>query len=140
MTGGEAGPGEPREREPPDPPEGGPSWGLVSDRHWSRARAGANQEAIEHLRRRSQAPGVAEGGGARNHYCLECKGVIPFARPPPERCPHCGAALDEHVRAMFNWVEIDETPKGDAASLARLALIGLAVLAVAAAAAFWVLR
>jgi hypothetical protein len=112
----------------------------MSDRHWSRARAGANQEAIEHLRRRSQAPGVAEGGGARNHYCLECKGVIPFSKPPPEHCPHCGVALDEHVRAMFNWVEIDEAPKGDAAALARLALIGLAVLAAVAAGAFWVLR
>jgi len=137
MTGGEGGPNEPRERQDPGPEH---SWGPMSEHHWSKKRAGANREAIEHLRRRSQAPGVAEGGGPRNHYCLECKGVIPFAKPAPERCPHCGAALDEHVRAMFNWVEIDDTPKGDAAALARLAVIGLAALAVAAAAAFWVLR
>jgi hypothetical protein len=137
MGGEEQGPGEPGK---PEVPGAEHSWGLVSDKHWSRARAGANREAIEHLRQRSHAPGVAEGGGARNHYCMECKGVVPFADPPPERCPHCGAALDEHVRAMFNWVEIDSAPSGDAASLARVLALGLAALVLVAALAYWMLR
>jgi hypothetical protein len=112
----------------------------MSERHWSRARRHHNQEAIEHLRARSRAPGVAEGGGPRNFYCLECRGVVPFGSAIPERCPHCGAVLDEHVRAMFNWVEIDQAPSGDAASLVRVALLGLAGLVVVALLFLWMLR
>ena len=117
------------------------SWGKMSDKHWSRARADENREAIEHMRKRSRAPGVAEGGGARNHYCMSCDGVIPFETgTPPEVCPHCGAELDEHVKAMFNWVEIDEAPSGDAAAVMRLALAGLAVVALICLAAWWIFR
>lgn len=139
MAGPEQRPDEPEKAEG-QAPESGPSWGLMSQKHWSRARAGANQEAIEHMRQRSHAPGVAEGGGPRNHYCMACKGVIPFASPPPEVCPHCGAVLDEHVRAMFNWVEIDEAPVGDAAALLRVAAFGLLGLALVGLLVYWMLH
>jgi hypothetical protein len=117
------------------------SWGRVSDRHWSRKRKGKNRAAIEHMRARSQAPGVAGGGGARNHYCLECNGVIPFDGSAKVLvCPHCGAALDARVQATFNWVEIDDAPQGDFGALVRVAALGLAVLVAAALVAWWILR
>jgi hypothetical protein len=121
---------EPDAKNEPVPPE-----------HWSRARADSNRETIDFLRERSRAPGVAEGGAERNHYCLECNGVIPLhydrrnpAAGPPESCPHCGATLDQRVRAMFNWVEIDQVPPSDAGPLLRLAglvLGGIALLVLA---------
>ncbi len=124
-----------------------PSWGNVSERHWSRARKDENREAIEHYRERSQAPGVAKGGGPRNHYCMSCKGVIPLeydqrepASGPPEHCPHCGAELDPRVREMFNWVEIDQVPSGDAGALVPVAVAGVAVLVLVALIAWWFLR
>lgn len=112
------------------------SYGNISEHHWSRARAGTNEEAIEHLRERSRAPGVAEGGAARNHYCMECHGVLPLEydqRAPAEdetsqTCPHCGAELDPRVRAMFNWVEIDQPPNSDLHAL--LPILGLGLLAL----------
>lgn len=118
-----------------DPPKT-KSFGNISADHWSRARKGMNAEAIEHLRERSHAPGVAEGGGSRNHYCLECHGVLPLAydqrRPADEKalehCPHCGVELDPRVRAMFNWVEIDQPPKSDLLALIPVLLIGLIAL------------
>ncbi|MEM7310655.1 MAG: hypothetical protein AAF682_28535 [Planctomycetota bacterium] len=121
------------------------SWGNVSDRHWSRAREGSNREAIDHMRERSKAPGVESGGGARNHYCMSCNGVIPIVGEAgvveaPEHCPHCGAALDDRVRAMFNWVEIDEPPQSDAGALLRVALGGLAAIVVIAALAWRILQ
>lgn len=135
------------EREPRGgAPEARPSWGNMSDAHWSRARADANPEAMEYLRARSRAPGVAEGGAARNHYCMSCNGVIPLdydsRRPsegPPGACPHCGAELEEHVRAMFNWVEIDQVPRGDARAVLPLALGALALLLLLVAGLLWVL-
>lgn len=134
-------PARPREgwrEHPADEPH---SWGPVSERHWSRARKDANREALEHMRERSRAPGVAAGGGARNVYCLECHGVIPFdGGAKPATCPHCGAALDARVQAMFNWVEIDEAPRGDLGALVRVALAGLAVLIAVAALLLWILR
>jgi hypothetical protein len=117
---------------------------MASGEHWSKARAGTNQEAIDHYRARSRAPGVAAGGAERNHYCMSCNGVIPLsydsrspAEGPPGRCPHCGVELDPRVRAMFNWVEIDQVPAGDARAVLRVALGVGAVLAAAAAAWWW---
>ena len=129
----------------PQPEGSEPSWGNVSDGHWSRSRRSSNREAIDHMRDRSKAPGVAEGGGARNHYCMKCDGVIPSVerdgRPAaPERCPHCGVELDERVRAMFNWVEIDEPPAGDPAALLWLAVAGALAMALVGAVAYWILR
>jgi len=105
----------------------------MSDDHWSRARKGMNAEALEHLRERSHAPGVAEGGGSRNHYCLECHGVLPLAynqREPADRtklehCPHCGVEVDPRVHAMFNWVEIDQPPSSDLLALLPILFLGL---------------
>lgn len=116
-----------------DPEPKPKSFGNISDDHWSRSRKGLNEEAMQHLRERSHAPGVAEGGGSRNHYCLECHGVLPLAydqRKPAdakqlEHCPHCGAELDPRVRAMFNWVEIDQPPGSDLSALLPLILIAL---------------
>lgn len=111
------------------------SFGNMSDEHWSRARQGLNEEALEHYRKRSRAPGVAEGGAARNHYCMECDGVVPLeydsrdsAPTGPERCPHCDAPLDERVRAMFNWVEIDQVPGSDFKALLPSFAVGLLVV------------
>jgi hypothetical protein len=104
-----------------------PSWGNISEHHWSRARRGANEEALEYYRARSRAPGVAEGGAERNFYCMECDGVIPHS-PPVERCPHCGAALDDSVRRYFNWVEIDRPVESDLRALLPLLLAVLVVL------------
>jgi hypothetical protein len=101
------------------------SLGNVSETHWSRSRKDLNQEELEFLRQKSQAPGVAEGGALRNHYCMECNGVIPLEYDsnesregePPEHCPHCGAETGGGVRMMFNWVEIDQAPGSDAKAL-----------------------
>ena len=102
---------------------------------WPRARAGRNREAVEFYRERSRAPGVAEGGAERNHYCMSCNGVIPLqydqrepASGPPEHCPHCGVQLDERVRAMFNWVEIDQVSGSDAKAILPFLLLGLIVI------------
>lgn len=114
--------------EPAPAPE--PSFGNMSERHWSRARAGTNAEALEYYRERSKAPGVAAGGGARNFYCMACDGVVD-ADAGLARCPHCGAALEGMARRYFNWVEIDKPPASDARPLFRLLL--LVVLGVGAA-------
>ncbi len=133
--------GEPREGA--EPGAAAPSsFGNMSEHHWSRARRDKNAEAMAYLRERSQAPGVAEGGAERNHYCMQCQGVIPLQydqRSPadelPGNCPHCGAELDARVRAMFNWVEIDQPPRGDA----KLALGLAAALLLLLAGAAWLL-
>ncbi len=70
-----------------------PSFGNMGEHHWSRARAGTNAEALDYYRARSKAPGVAEGGGARNFYCMACDGVID-ADAGHARCPHCDAELE----------------------------------------------
>jgi len=131
--------------EPTDPKSKPKSFGNISEHHWSRARKDTNAEALEHLRERSRAPGVAEGGSSRNHYCLECHGVLPLAydqRKPAdqstqEHCPHCGAELDPRVRAMFNWVEIDQPPGSDLHALLPVLLIGLIALAGLVMGAFY---
>ena len=116
---------------PTDPASDGPSYGNLSDRHWSRTRQGTNLEAIEYYRERSKAPGVADGGAERNFYCMKCDGVIPFD-VKGERCPHCSAPIDEHIRRYFNWVEINEPPRGDAAALLRVAAVVVAIGALVA--------
>lgn len=121
-----------------------PSWGNIGEHHWTRAREGMNEEALEYYRERSKAPGVREGGGLRNHYCMHCNGVIPLeydqrapASETPEHCPHCGAELDARVRAMFNWVEIDQPPASDLKALAFVALVALSILAGLVALVVW---
>ncbi len=116
------------------------SFGSMGDHHWSRSRRGKNKEALDYLRWRSHAPGVEEGGSERNHYCMHCHGVIPLAydqREPadetPRTCPHCNAALEPRVRAMFNWVEIDQPPPSDRA----LKWTALGVVAIVIAAVVW---
>lgn len=128
----------------PDPPEPDgipPSFGPMSEHHWSRSRGDRNEEALEFYREKSRAPGVAEGGSHRNQYCLSCGGVIPLeydSRVPldeqtrTESCPHCGEALEGRVRQMFNWVETDQVPAGDAKFVlpVLLGLVGLIGLGV----------
>lgn len=121
----------------PRPDPAAKSFGNMSPDHWSRARSGANAEALDYYRARSRAPGVAQGGGARNMYCMECDGVIPLDAAPPATCPHCGADLAGAARRYFNWVEIDRPPASDARSLLPLFVAALALLAGAAALAFW---
>jgi len=122
------------------PPEGpgavpGKSFGNMGAHHWSRARQGSNEEALAYYRERSHAPGVAEGGGARNMYCMHCDGVIPLGAPV-EACPHCGKELEGDVKRYFNWVEIDRAPKSDLRALLPLfALIAVGLLLAAAVAA-----
>jgi hypothetical protein len=128
-----------------EPGESKPSsWGPISEHHWSRARRGMNEEALEHYRERSKAPGVAEGGALRNHYCMQCHGVIPLeydsrvaAGAELLHCPHCGAELDARVREMFNWVEIDQVPGSDLRAILPLAVIGLLVALGVAVLAWW---
>ncbi|MCH2107329.1 MAG: hypothetical protein MK291_11885 [Planctomycetes bacterium] len=109
----------------------------LGEDHWSKSRAGENEEALEYYRERSKAPGVEDGGGMRNHYCFECDGVIELeydSRQPaptiPETCPHCGAKLEGGARRMFNWVELDQPPGSDARALLYPAIGGLIGLAV----------
>lgn len=122
-----------------------PSYGNMSDNHWSRTRQELNKDAIDYYRERSKAPGVAEGGALRNHYCLKCNGVIPLEydqRKPLEgptgKCPHCGAELEGRVRAMFNWVETDQVPGSDLKVLLPL-FLGVAVVLGLAAWGLWAL-
>lgn len=122
------------EDEPPREPGPEKSFGNMSDAHWSRARAGANEEAIEYYRERSRAPGVAAGGGDRNHYCMSCDGVVPFEHAR-ESCPHCGASLAGVARRYFNWVELDRPPRSDLKALLPFLVGGALVLAAALAAA-----
>ncbi|MFT4541698.1 MAG: hypothetical protein ACI841_005170 [Planctomycetota bacterium] len=107
------------------------SYGNMSDAHWTRTRLETNVESLKYLRERSKAPGVADGGSHRNHYCMSCNGVIPLeydsrevADSAPKSCPHCGVTLDSRVRAMFNWVEMDQVPSSDLAVLWPYLLAG----------------
>ena len=103
----------------------------MSDRHWSRARRDHNREAIDYLRERSRAPGVAEGGGARNFYCMNCDGVIPHDAPGSS-CPHCGAAIEAGVRRYFNWVEMSEPQRREPRVLLPWILLALLALSLGA--------
>lgn len=88
------------------------SYGNMSDDHWSRTRGERNREAIDYYRERGKAPGVAEGGEARNFYCMECDGVVPYDHEG-DTCPHCQANIAGRTRRYFNWVEIDQPGEGD---------------------------
>lgn len=109
---------------------------LLGDDHWSRARTERNAEEIEYLRAKSRVPGMEGEVAERNHYCMECGGVLPLLydrnrpadRAASEHCPHCGAELDANVRAMFNWVEIDQVPSSDAAAVLPIAFAVLAAI------------
>lgn len=94
-----------------------PSYGNISEHHWSRARADSNREALDYYRERSKAPGVAAGGGARNFYCMKCDGVIPH-ESAVAACPHCGEPLDANVKRYFNWVEMGDPPENEFRTLA----------------------
>ncbi|MDZ4773714.1 MAG: hypothetical protein SGI72_11340 [Planctomycetota bacterium] len=108
------------------------SFGNMGPDHWSRAREGENEEAIAYYRERSKAPGVAEGGAERNHYCMRCDGVIPFDLTLTH-CPHCKAPIEVGIKRYFNWVEMNEPPKSDVTALlvfgagvgALIVLVGL---------------
>jgi len=143
---------EPHEPHEPGEPERDPRTGLfkgsksyggpVDEQHWSRSRGDRNEEALEYYRERSQAPGVAEGGGPRNFYCMECDGVVPHDHAHDQEgatCPHCGASLAGQARRYFNWVEIDKPVESDLRAL--LPLFGLAFAALLALAGFvwWLL-
>lgn len=114
----------------------GKSYGNMSDSHWSRARSGTNEEALEYYRERSRAPGVAEGGAERNYWCMECDGVIPHDHAGTA-CPHCGASLEGMAKRYFNWVEINEPARSDFAALAKPALLFLALAAAVALVWWW---
>ena len=117
---------------PPDAsPSGEPekSYGNMSDAHWSRARAGSNEEALAYYRSRNAAPGVAQGGSERNFWCMQCSGVIPHDEAGG-RCPHCGAALEGRARRYYNWVEINEPPRSDLSALLPI-LVPLLLCALA---------
>jgi ribosomal protein L37E len=120
----------------PQPPNAGPSYGPMSERHWSRARRDSNREAIDYYRERSKAPGVAEGGAERNFYCMRCDGVIAYTHADPN-CPHCGEPIDEHVKRYFNWVEINEPPPSDFLPLLKLGSALLGTLAAVGALLWW---
>lgn len=102
----------------------------MSDNHWSKTRGERNKDAIDYYRERSKAPGVEGGGDARNFYCMECDGVIPWDDFEGDACPHCNAAVDGSARRYFNWVEIDRTPAADRTAL--LLAVGIVVLSIAA--------
>lgn len=110
----------------------------MSERHWSKTRGERNREALDYYRGRNDAPGVAEGGEARNSYCMECDGVIPWDGFEGGACPHCGAPIDGNTRRYFNWVEIDRPPESDRLALA-LVLGGAAAALLAVAAVLYVI-
>jgi hypothetical protein len=122
----------------PDP-ETPKSFGNVGEHHWTRTRRGKHAEALEYLRGRSRAPGVREGGSARNHYCMRCDGVIAHDHAGDE-CPHCGAPLEGRVKRYFNWVEIDQPPASDLrALLPWLAGAGIVLAVIVWLFARWIL-
>lgn len=142
----ESGEEEPRKSYDPERVRTDKSYGDVGDKHWSKARTELHHEEMEFLRERSRAPGVAEGGDLRNHYCMNCHGVIPLQYSmtdsaetiPEEHCPHCGVKLDGNVRMMFNWVEIDQVHGSDFKALLPFFLGGLVVLVGLSALAWWI--
>jgi hypothetical protein len=119
-------------------PEDAKSFGNMSDRHWSRSRAGMNQEALDYYRERSHAPGVEEGGGPRNFYCMRCDGVIAHDQKGTT-CPHCGESTAGVARRYFNWVELDQPVKSDLRALLPFAAGGAALIILLAALLVWLL-
>ena len=115
-----------------DPP---PSYGNMSEHHWSKTRGARNKEAIDYYRERSRAPGVKQGGAARNFYCMECDGVIPFDQEA-STCPHCDAKIEGLTRRYFNWVEIDQPVEGDFRAVLPYLLGGVVLITLLAVALF----
>jgi hypothetical protein len=103
------------------------SFGNMGPDHWTKSRGDRNDEAFEYYRERGHAPGVAEGGGPRNFYCMECDGVIP-SDPPATKCPHCNVVIRGEARRYFNWVEIDTPPSSDWLALRPYFLGALLIL------------
>lgn len=149
----EAAPERPeRDPEPPSGPEPQPErdpktglyktaksyGGRVDETHWSRSRGDRNEEALDYYRERSKAPGVAEGGAARNVYCMECDGVVPFDQADGT-CPHCGASLEGGTKRYFNWVEIDKPVESDARALLPFFAAALLVVVALVALVWWLL-
>ena len=114
-----------REQRPEEPVK---SYGNMSEHHWSKTRGERNKEAIDYYRERSKAPGVEQGGAARNFYCMECDGVIPFDHGG-DACPHCSAPIEGSARRYFNWVEIDRPGEGDFRALLPWLLAAAALFA-----------
>jgi hypothetical protein len=112
------------------------SFGNIGPKHWTRARAGENAEAMDYYRERSKAPGVASGGGPRNFYCMRCDGVIPHDHGGAS-CPHCGEPLDENAKRYFNRVEINEPAKSDFMALLPTLIGAAVVLLVVGLLALW---
>ncbi|MCA9003433.1 MAG: hypothetical protein KDB61_16025, partial [Planctomycetes bacterium] len=102
----------PHEDPSSEPAKPKKSFGNMGPDHWTQAREDANGEDIACYRERSRAPGVAQGGGSRNFYCMECDGVIP-SDPPQKTCPHCGVAIRGEVGRHFDRVEIATPPASD---------------------------
>ncbi len=127
---------DPSAGEPRRPDGSAPSWGNISERHWSRSRRGENAEALDYYRQRSRAPGVEAGGAERNFYCMECDGVIPH-HEDLSACPHCGAQIDEKARRYFNWVEINEPVASDLRALLPWAVGFLLLLAALVVVVWW---
>ena len=103
--------------------------------HWSRSRTEKNQESLDYYRERSGAPGVREGGGLRNHYCMACDGVIPTDQKS-DTCPHCGIKIEGETRRYFNWVEIDSPPPSDHKLVGLLAVGALLLMFIV----WWLVR
>lgn len=116
--------------------EANKSFGNISEHHWSRARAGTNEEALEYYRARSHAPGVESGGASRNYYCMKCDGVIAFDCAE-QTCPHCGASLAGQSKRYFNWVEINEPAASDFKALLPFLIAGALVLLAIAGLVVW---
>ena len=114
------------------------SYGNMSDHHWSKTRGERNADAIRYYQDRSKAPGVAEGGDARNFYCMECDGVIPWDDFQGDSCPHCGAEIEGSARRYFSWVEVDRTPGSDRTAMAiAVGIVALGLLLVGGA-LYWI--
>jgi hypothetical protein len=129
---------DPEGQSPAHPQDGArePSFGNMSDAHWSRSRADLNAEALEYYRQRSHAPGVESGGAERNFYCMQCDGVIAFDHAGAS-CPHCGASLAGAAKRYFNWVEINEPASSDFKALVPFLIGGFVILALILAAVLW---
>ncbi|MBK9384182.1 MAG: hypothetical protein IPN34_05095 [Planctomycetes bacterium] len=62
-------------------------------------------DALEHYRRASSRPGMAEAGGRpRNRACPACRGVVPF---DAELCGHCGRSLPTARFDYFNYTDFE---------------------------------
>jgi len=110
----------------------------LAGRHRAKARGGRNADGRDYDRDGSKGPGVEAGGEARNYYCMECDGVIPWDDFQGDRCPHCGAEIEGTARRYFNWVEIDRTPGSDRTAMAIAVSIVIAALVAVGGLFAWI--